>query len=104
MTETMTTSVSVILSEANGSRAGIMEFSRETLRDPSALLKQHSFGELNLMVLKHTPLGEINLPFVASSANAPRCRRNRRLSRVGGMTLNSKQNNGYELKVIVFWY
>ena len=30
------------------------------------------------MVLKHTPLGEINLPFVASSANAPRCRRNRR--------------------------
>ena len=44
MTETMTTSVSVILSEANGSRAGIMEFSRETLRDPSALLKQHSFG------------------------------------------------------------
>ena len=42
----MTTSVSVILSEANGSRAGIMEFSCETLRDPSALLKQHSFGEL----------------------------------------------------------
>ena len=38
----------------------------------------HSFGEINLMVLKHTPLGEINLPFVASSANAPRCRRNRR--------------------------
>ena len=31
------------------------------MRDPSALLKQHSFGELNLMVLKHTPLGEINL-------------------------------------------
>ena len=30
------------------------------------------------MVLKHTPLWEINLPFVASSANAPRCRRNRR--------------------------
>ena len=36
----------------------------------------HSFGEINLMVLKHTPLGEINLPSVASSANAPRCRRN----------------------------
>ena len=35
------------------------------------------------MVLKHTPLGEINLPFVASSANAPRCRRNRRSFRVG---------------------
>ena len=35
-------------------------------------------GELKLMVLKHAPLGEINLPFVASSANAPRCRRNRR--------------------------
>ena len=34
--------------------------------------------KLKLMVLKHTPLGEINLPFVASSANAPRCRRNRR--------------------------
>ncbi|MBQ3237717.1 MAG: hypothetical protein IJA98_01430 [Bacteroidaceae bacterium] len=30
------------------------------------------------MVLTHAPLGEINLPFVASSANAPRCRRNRR--------------------------
>ncbi len=40
--------------------------------------KQHSFVPINLMVLKHTPLGEINLPFVASSANAPRCRRNRR--------------------------
>jgi hypothetical protein len=44
------------------------------------------------MVLKHAPLGEINLPFVASSANAPRCRRqcealdsfeNRRSFRVG---------------------
>ena len=30
------------------------------------------------MVLKHTPLGEINLPFVASNAIIPRCRRNRR--------------------------
>ena len=32
-------------------------------------------GETKVMVLKHAPLGEINLPFVASSANAPRCRR-----------------------------
>ena len=38
------------------------------------------------MVLKHTPLGEINLPFVASSANAPRCRRNRRSFRIGVAT------------------
>ena len=41
-------------------------------------LASYSFGELKAMVLKHTPLGEINLPSVASSANAPRCRRNRR--------------------------
>ena len=40
------------------------------------------------MVLKHTPLGEINLPLVASSANAPRCRRNRRSFRVGGTKKN----------------
>ena len=41
-------------------------------------LGENSSGKLKLMVLKHAPLGEINLPFVASSANAPRCRRNRR--------------------------
>ena len=35
-------------------------------------------GETKVMVLKHAPLGEINLPFVASSAIIPRCRRNRR--------------------------
>ena len=35
------------------------------------------------MVLKHAPLGEINLPSVASSAIIPRCRRNRRSFRVG---------------------
>ena len=43
----------------------------------------NSSGELKLMVLKHAPLGEINLPFVASSANAPRCRRKQRSPPVG---------------------
>ena len=42
------------------------------------VLKHALLGEIKLKVLKHAPLGEINLPFVASSANAPRCRRNRR--------------------------
>jgi hypothetical protein len=32
-------------------------------------------GETKVMVLKHAPLGEINHPFVASSAIIPRCRR-----------------------------
>ena len=35
------------------------------------------------MVLKHAPLGEINLPFVASNAIIPRCRRNRCSFRIG---------------------
>ena len=52
-----------------------MKLYQVLMRDPSALLKQHSFGELKLMVLKHAPLGEINHPFVASSAIIPRCRR-----------------------------
>ena len=51
-----------------------MKLYQVLMRDPSALLKQHSFGELKLMVLKHAPLGEINLPFVATDANAPRRR------------------------------
>ena len=42
------------------------------------LSEKGSSGKLKLMVLKHAPLGEINLPFVASCANAPRCHRNRR--------------------------
>ena len=49
----------------------------------SALVKRDSSGKLKLMVLKHAPLGEINLPFVASSANAPRCRRKQRSPPVG---------------------
>ncbi len=52
----------------------------EFLRERSA--EARSSGKIKLMVLKHAPLGEINLPFVASSANAPRCRRKQRLSRV----------------------
>ena len=40
--------------------------------------KARSSEELKVMVLKHAPLGEINLPFVTSSANTPRCHRKQR--------------------------
>ena len=42
------------------------------------------------MVLKHTPLGEINLPFVASNAIIPRCRRNRRQTESHQACLNGR--------------
>ena len=52
--------------------------------------KLHSSGKLKVMVLKHTPLGEINLPFVASNAIIPRCRRNRRQTESHQACLNGR--------------
>ena len=34
--------------------------------------EKNTFGTLKVMVLKHTPLGEINLPSVATDAFIPR--------------------------------
>ena len=52
--------------------------------------RRDSSGKLKVMVIKHTPLGEINLPSVASSANAPRCRRNRRQTESHQACLNGR--------------
>ena len=49
----------------------------------SALVKRDSSGKLKLKVLKHAPLGEINLPFVTSSANVPSCSHKQRSPPVG---------------------
>ncbi len=62
-----------------------------------------SFEEINLMVLKYTPLGEINLPSVASNAIIPRCRRQtkfaaRRGQRQPTLSLTSAPT-GVDLKV-----
>ena len=75
---------------------GLKAISQSTLanarvRHPAAISsKLHSSGKLKVMVLKHTPLGEINLPFVASNAIIPRCRRNRRQTESHQACLNGR--------------
>ena len=75
---------------------GLKAISQSTLanarvRHPAAISsKLHSSGKLKVMVLKHTPLGEINLPFVASNAIIPRCRRNRRQTERHQACLNGR--------------
>ena len=82
--------ISILMCRDDMTREEAINIIEET-RDEIACAIENGAGldEIEIRATSLTPLGEINLPFVASNAFIPRCRRNRCSFRVGARSARS---------------